>query len=115
MLPFFLLLLLKASIHTDIYDILSKKPSSDFTNRTQNKSQYIIGIYKEKPDHARTDGMNVVVMKSSFGTEFTCLIPLTESVEEKKEEADETTESSNAEGNQPAADEKEPPIETSPS
>jgi len=83
MLIVFLLLVTTGQQVADIYDIL--KGDNGVKPRSSNGEQYVIGIYKDKPDHAIAEGTRIVSMKNSFGTEFTCQVPNIGSGSKKKD------------------------------
>jgi len=56
---------------SDIYDILTR----DENQQKREGDQYVIGIYKEVPDHAVSKESKVISMKNKYGSEFTCLVP----------------------------------------
>jgi len=55
----------------DIYDILTR----DEIQQQREGDQYVVGIYKEVPNHAASKDAKVISMKNKYGSEFTCLVP----------------------------------------
>jgi hypothetical protein len=66
----------------DIYDILTK----DGHQQRREGTQYVVGLYRERPKHALTKDVNILPMKNKFGAEFTCMVPRSENIDQNNGE-----------------------------